>query len=284
MAAETVLQETRVASALTTHMEEALQNIPENYKEMAKDIMMVAPTQLDTSTTRCVDPRDQATQADEQEIDEAKRPQYRPNAVARPGGDFGYIMVLLGADDTLSANDAVDIVKSWRKSTGGIFTMHGADQAHGGTGCGHIDNCVKGAADFGVQTQRVSDALNYIQGLHATDPHNYPLLTGQHVEKGVLVVDGDDTTIPSTINDTQYFRYDKRADEKNLLSLRNYMQSQGQAQVDDSYLSKMQSASDKQMTAVLSLLAKNLPVFAVTMENPAKGTPRSVTYQMTIPA
>ncbi len=65
-------------------------------KTYIRRLCKIMPTLLRRKKTRCVDPREDASQKDKQEHE------YAYDGVARPGGDFGYIMVLMGAYENMS--------------------------------------------------------------------------------------------------------------------------------------------------------------------------------------
>jgi len=291
--------ETTEATKVVTEGFENIQNPA--HRETAEDLSEYlrrpnALIRLIKRFLRCVDPRDRASMSD------VKEGQYEEGNIARPGADFGYIMVLLAANEYLIQQEAgthgrttyehltpeqiVGIAMDWKRSLRQQFVIHGDDHARGPkTGCGHIDNATSGqhAEAYGISAQSLSRALDYTLSA-VPDMPDMTILTGKHVEEGVLVVDSENTTIPSTITnkggkERRFFRYDRAVDRKNLASLLGFLRDTGHSIGHVIDLDTFIQMSDKQLGATLGILASGLPIFEATL---APRQPKKLAYKGTV--
>lgn len=142
--------------------------------------------------------------------------------IARPGGDFGYVMGLLAlrreGKIQLSPQECVDAIYDFVTKDDGLFYMHSDDHAkHENTlsGCGHIANAANSeySHDYGVDSQDVIDALEYAREITSHQKVSESELKGKHQEQAVLVVIGTTKTIDHHDENAMYFVYDKNRDE-----------------------------------------------------------------------
>lgn len=208
---------------------------------------------------------------------------YKPNddtsgMLARPGGNFRGIMVLLALKDQLNmtvgriVDRAVDAVEEM----GITFNMHTDEHEDpddlASIGCGHIAKAAnpQTAPTYKVDPMDIKKALIYLKiKLEGKKYYKMVKLAGQHAEKGVLVISGkkytvnhsDERSSPSDKNGSMYFVFDKARDDKYLKKLYDHLNVSNKL----SY-KKFQEYSDLQLKATLNNLAKGLPIYRINVD------------------
>lgn len=178
--------------------------------------------------------------------------------LARPGGDFGYVMVLLTLNKEkrlgLSIEDCVNrvyLAVTYRR--GEHFNMHTDSHAQENqalSGCGHIAK----ATDPDIQS-----ALDYANQLSSI---RTVTLQGDHQEKGVLVIKGTSQTVRSQGGEDMYFVYDQTRDEEYMRQLVS------QLGIANLTVDEFIDTSREQLEFTLKQLALSKPIFEVNADNP----------------
>lgn len=173
--------------------------------------------------------------------------------LARPGSDFGYVMVLLALRPDWSPQHCLELVYSIAAKRGG-FHMH--------TGCGHIANALnqETALRYGLNSQRVKQA--YEQALKKSDKP-LPVLDGKHQEQAMLRITGTKKTVIPNSNGSMYFVYDETRD-------REFMKKILLPGLPGCRFLPFLDLSNRQLSVTVQLLAQGLPVFTVNVDDPAK--------------
>lgn len=191
--------------------------------------------------------------------------------IARPGADFGYVMVLLVLNRKLNTGmtpgQCFDAVYQIVTANKGKFYMH-TDQHEGSIiGCGHIAKSADPnlAPSYGVNPQDIAEALKYAKNkLQNAGNIRMANLEGSHIEQGVFRVLGTARTIKPQ-NATMYFVYDKTRDdifiETVLVPGFN---------IPGINASEFKEVSDQQLAATMQNLAEGKPVFDVNVDNKSK--------------
>jgi hypothetical protein len=183
--------------------------------------------------------------------------------LARAGGDFGYVMGLLALKNSgivkVTAEQAVDIVYAFATKDGGKFYMHTDHHSTNdgtATGCGHIARALKPelAARYGLDTQDVQKALDYIRNKDLHPDVEEVELMEDHREKGTIVVLGNDKTINHKDNHDMYFVYDKDRDDNLQQKFVN------EASFPGLQFEALNEALNKQTNTTLEELAPGKPV------------------------
>lgn len=188
--------------------------------------------------------------------------------LARPGGDFGYVMALLEANQKknlgLTPEQCVDAVYKAVTENNGQFYMHTDEHAeHAGPhtiGCGHISKAIINKEDEEFAAA-VAQALQYTRGKMADGKIHMATLTGEHLEQGVLEVTGTKKTVNPI---GRFFVYDKTRDIQFLQELFHHMQ------IKDLEFKNLADAAERQTQATLKQLAPGLPVFKVNTDSETK--------------
>lgn len=188
--------------------------------------------------------------------------------IARPGGDFGYVMVLLALNKAkgfhLTPGQCVEKVYMALGDHNNRFYMHTDTHAaanHGLPGCGHIAKAmdVKLAESYGLKPMEVQAALMSINLLQRVQN---VILQGEHREQGVLVITGEKSPVRSQNGEKMYFIYDQTRDERLMRDLVGRMGIPGLIAED------FIEVSQKQLAATLQQLAKGKPIFEVDADDP----------------
>lgn len=228
------------------------------------------------SGRKCVDGRYLPTQAS--------------GMIARPGGDLGYVMALMGVNKRKNLgltpercfNEVYKIVSRENAS----FFMHtdhhadpdlvpdligagGADSAHQIhkvlIGCGHVAKAAREdlSKEYDIDGKSVERLVAYARNIADIMPNVEVVnLEGGHEEAGVLVINNEQYTVNAQdpISRKMYFIYDSQRDTKFLEYLASEMAITG---VD---FAEMKRESDLQLQATLHNLAKGLPIYNVTFQ------------------
>lgn len=198
-------------------------------------------------------------------------------AIARPGGDFGYVMALLAVNRDrnlgLTPEQCFAAVYDAVTQGDGRFSMHtDTHNEHDAKsiGCGHIARALdeRNSSLFGLNPQDVRAATNYAKQRFANHDErlDMTILSGGHEEAGVLVVTGTKNTINpySHFGRRMYFIYDEARDEEFMRELVRKMGIQGLS------LEDFREASQRQTTATLRLLAGNKPMVRINADIPER--------------
>lgn len=192
--------------------------------------------------------------------------------LARPGGNFRGIMALLALRKKLGltigriVDRAVDTVEG----LGITFNMHTDEHEDEGRlssiGCGHIAKAEdpKTAPLYKVNARDVRLALTYLRiKLEGRKYYKLAELEGEHKEEGVLVVTGKNYTVNHSDpkKGEMYFVYDKTRDEEYTHRLWEKLNIPKLTWKDFSEMNQIQ------LNATLKLLAKNLPIYEVNLDN-----------------
>ncbi len=199
--------------------------------------------------------------------------------IARPGGDLGYVMALLGVSGKngwgLSAADCFTIVKRALANLDEKFYCHSDThvQGHGHhddskIGCGHAAKAsyVEHADDYGVDAHEMQSLIELVNQEAASEESDVEMvvLQGDHAERGVIIINDMGWTVAPYDEETDemYFVYDKMRDEE-------FMKLLWEQMLDDASLpdgadfDDFKAVSDQQMGKTMELLAKEKPVFSV---------------------
>lgn len=226
-------------------MELAAEKVPGIEKEITLETVLEhvqAETVPATTGRRCVDGR----YGRGEEI----------GRLARPGGDFGYVMALLKVNREkslgLTPQQCVDAVHKAVAPDGGKFFMHTDDhESHTHTiGCGHI----AGAVNDGD----IAEALAYV--LQKGDALRLVRLKGQHAERAVLKILGLKKTVNSQGKD-MFFIYDAERDKKFIRQLVSRMN------IPNLTASDLQKTADEQTNATLQRLALGQPIYEINADD-----------------
>ncbi len=197
--------------------------------------------------------------------------------IARPGGDFGYVMALLALNRQkklgLSPEQCFEAVYAVVSQKGdGHFYMHtdhhadpDASTHKGLIGCGHLAKAADAAisAKYGVDAQEIVQLVNYARNIaHVMPTMEIVNLEGEHNEEGVLVINSDQYTVNAEDPNLgwMYFIYDAARDTEYLKYL------VGELNIGGVSFEEMKKESDLQLSATLHNLAKGLPIYKVSFE------------------
>ena len=196
--------------------------------------------------------------------------------IARPGGDFGYVMALLAENESqwlgFTPEGCAEKVFSAITADGSAFSMHtdhhasfpNQDGETSSIGCGHIAKALSPTTNngYGVSSEHVQRALNYIRGkILASKRVHLADLEGEHAEKGVLIVTGTKVTVDPSDGKSMYFVYDQTRDVEYMRALVAKMNIPGVT--TEGFI----EASNKQLGATLKNLASGLPQFTVNADS-----------------
>lgn len=195
--------------------------------------------------------------------------------IARPGGDCGYVMALLGVNKRKSLGLSPEqcfnsIYKVVSQKVNGHFCMHTDHHVdpdsitHKGLiGCGHVAKAaIRSLSDeYDVNGEDVEKFIAYARNVADIMPTMEMInLEGEHNESGVLVIHSGDYTVNAEDQKLgrMYFVYDEARDTAFLKYLVEEMAIVGVN------FAEMKTESDLQLAATLHNLAKGLPVYNVT--------------------
>lgn len=241
-------------------MKEALQQIPEILKIPEFGELIIIPA---INEHGCVDPRP---------ADIINRTPKHPNiinshhhegALRTPGASMGYVMALATAIPEIPVEKVVTTINQWENSEGRVFTLHGDNHRHH-TGCGHMDKALHKdhEALYGISSEKMANILNSMPAMLMNGVRiKRPILTGEHKEKGVLIVVSENKTVKPRNNNGEFFRYDSLRHEKSLERLAIFV-NQKKIPVNTELLKQ---AAKKQLGATLALLAGGLPIFELDL-------------------
>lgn len=195
--------------------------------------------------------------------------------ISRPGADFGYVMTLMAYSNEQKLNlNALDCAKKVYEvvmSLDSTFYMHTDSHENKSVpysiGCGHAAKaCTDEFANrYELHAEDVKKALEYFKNAREMNVKIVPL-TGEHKEKGVLIVNSDEYSLNSQHENDMYFIYDKKRDDEFLKNLVEKLNMENVLYED------FQRISTTQLTVTLQLLAKDLPIFEVNFTDLSEPT------------
>jgi hypothetical protein len=189
--------------------------------------------------------------------------------IARPGADFGYVMALLGYNDEqklgLSVKRCVEAVYKAVTTLDSEFYMHtdiasNPDLAYP-IGCGHITCALNSdiAHTYGLEVDQVQEALQILKN-NSEMPVTTVTLEGDNKASGVLIVKSQEYTLDSHTEDSMFFVYDKKRDDLFIKDLIPYLE------IPEIVYENFQRVATLQLGATLQAMAKDLPIFEVTID------------------
>lgn len=203
------------------------------------------------SGRRCVDGRYEKTQ--------------RAGTIARPGADFGYVIILLSLNKEqklgLSPEQLFDSVH-YSVDT---FALHTDDISQ--IGCGHIAQAIDNEYFYGTHAHEVRRALEYAENKRkqAGSKIIMDVLHDQHAEKGILVVQSTKRTVYSYDGKNSYFIYDKTRDEEYIRELVPRCSAYLRREI---HVEDFLKTNEEHLYATLHLLAPGKPLIHVNVDNP----------------
>jgi hypothetical protein len=201
--------------------------------------------------------------------------------LARPGGDFGYVMALLAVNNTLKLGltprecfeKVYRAVTSDQKGKFGMHTDQHANSEDGHKvkaigveptiiGCGHIAKaCNEEFSEaYGLEPYELRELVDAArERLHEGGAIDMVTLAGDHAEKGVLIIDSQDSSVDPYDSEqkSMYFIYDRMRDEIFMKKLVETLALQGLT------YESLKDAADKQLQTTLRILAPGAPMFVV---------------------
>ncbi len=191
--------------------------------------------------------------------------------LARPGGNFRGIMVLLALRKKLglTVGRAVDKAVEAVENMGITFNMHTDNHVDpddlDAIGCGHIAKAAdpKHAKDYKVDPDDVKKALMYLRiKLEGRKYYHMVELSGDHKEKGVLIIDSTRYTVNhfDPKRGEMFFVFDKVRDDEFLRNLYDHLKISKLSYGD------FVKYSDLQLQATLKNLAHGLPIYKVKLD------------------
>lgn len=208
-------------------------------------------------------------------IDGRYLPDQARGTIARPGGDFGYVMVFLAlvrkVGINLSPEQCFNLVYNAVAIRGNKFSMHTDNHVnlknHAKIGCAHIafglDEKISPAYNEVNPTDVQKALVNARQRMLYGISVDLAALAGEHQEQGVLVVTGTQRTVNplNRAGDSMYFVYDRERDMEFMRGLVERLRLP-QIKFED-----FKRVSDRQLAATLELLAPGKPVYEVNVDD-----------------
>lgn len=203
---------------------------------------------------------------------------YLPNQasgmIARPGGDLGYVMALMGVNKRKNLgltpekcfNEVYKVVSRGKVNHFYMHTDHHADPdpktQKALIGCGHAAKAAQEnlSKEYGLVADDVARLVRYARNVaDITQGVEIVNLQGAHEEAGVLVVNSEKFTVNSKDPNlgSMYFVYDGQRDTDFLRNIAFQMAIPGVS------FEEMKKESDLQLQATLHNLAQGLPIYKV---------------------
>jgi len=190
--------------------------------------------------------------------------------IARPGGDFGYVMALMRVNHEkglgLTSQECFNKVNE-AVSHEIAFCMHTDEHAahlksnKSSLGCGHVAKAMshENRKMYGVDPDELFMLVSKVKSRKAKVQN--VVLKGDHVEEGVLIINSESKTVIPHNNGHMYFVYDKLRDAQFMKKLVEKMNIPGLEYED------FLKASNEQLNATLHLLAKGLPIYSIEINS-----------------
>ena len=195
--------------------------------------------------------------------------------LARPGGNFRGIMVLLALKKrlNLTVGQIVDQAVNAVEAMGIPFSMHTDSHHHedesnyGDIGCGHIAKAEdpKSASDYKVNPLDVHNALIYLRiKIEGKKYYELQQLTGDHKERGVLIITGTKFTVNHWDKEggEMYFVFDRARDD----IYTQLLYDNFKYRFPRLTFKEFKQLADIQLNATLKNLAKGLPIYEVNLD------------------
>lgn len=208
-------------------------------------------------------------------VDGRYLPDQATGMIARPGGDGGYVMALMGLNKKkklgLTPEQCFNAVYKAVADDSG-FCMHtdrhtDPDKLHhrGLIGCGHLAKAAsrRFCNNYDVSSEDVEKVIKYARNIHEISPTIKMVnLEGEHQEKGVLIINSDNYTVLADNPKLKqmYFVYDQQRDNAFMKKLVKEISIEGVSYED------LKTESDLQLHATLQILAANLPIYQITFD------------------
>ncbi len=209
-------------------------------------------------------------------VDGRYLPYQSRGAIARPGGDAGYVLALLAIDRKkhlgLTPEQCFNAVYKVVAKGNGRFGMHtdhytdpDGQTHHGLIGCGHLAKAAlpRLSKDYEVLSADMERFVEYVRNVAEISPAlEMTNLDGNHKESGILIVKSRAYTVSSQNVDSgeMYFVYDE---DRDVAFMKLLVSEMGLAGVS---FSELKEESNLQLEATLHNLAKGLPIYIVTFE------------------
>lgn len=214
---------------------------------------VIAISEKDSLNNKCVDGR--------------YLPDQERGKIARPGGDLGYVMVLLALNKEkelgLTPKLCFQAVYGVVNKNGGKFNLHSDNHSEpGGFGCGHVFRPTSPdlAEAYELNSEEVSEVIEHAKEQAQKDPNiNLIMLKGEHQEEAVLVMEDLQHSVASSDGQGKmFFVYDKARDMKYIKEV--LLPGLG---IDGISLEDFVRISDIQTMATLRNLAKGKIIYGV---------------------
>jgi hypothetical protein len=191
--------------------------------------------------------------------------------IARPGGDAGYLEILLALQKQGKIESGVEdwvnkLVEALEELNEEFYahTDHRADTSldNFSIGCGHLAKAANEelSIDYLVVPESMKKAIICLKSLASKGEIKLVSLEGEHKEVGVLVNIGVNNSVDSQDGEQMYFIYDKTRDEEFMEKLFNNLSLDGVS------LEEFKKISETQLNATLKNLASGLPVYEVNVD------------------
>ncbi len=188
--------------------------------------------------------------------------------IAKPGGDAGSLMAVLGSLVTLGVSldsDTIpEVLNVVVDTVGGVhnFNFH-TDTHHEAEGvacgCGHVAKARKDPEAYGLNIEAIKILDAKLTQLKAQGA-NEVVLRGEHQEGSVVVINSPDESMAPNNGTEQVFVYNKGADEEIYRKL-----AKGIALIlnmtEDEVFGALTAAANRQLDATLVRLADGLEVY-----------------------
>lgn len=206
--------------------------------------------------------------------------------IATPGGDFGYVLILLAVNNQLnlglSAMQCADLIYTNILQTRQKFSIHTDSHAVSRleefdkpdeimTGCGHIAKALTAdsATAYGVSPQQVKEAYDLIRNKLNL---NLVVLSGEHQEKGIIIVERVNNTVNPQDQQNMYFVWDRARDQDFRADIATLVWAFIEDRKTDLSFSQLQQAfnevAGRQREQTLKQLALGKPIFRTNVDDP----------------
>lgn len=206
--------------------------------------------------------------------------------VAKPGGDAGDALIAFGAMNILDRDlDHAAVFEAVIRAVGGKekFNFHTDEHAENdgalaGMGCGHIKHAKNDPNAYGVKAEQINYIFEQLPIL-ISQGANQEVLQGAHAEQAVVVVHSEYFGLKPLVRSEggallEAFIYQQTSHEKQLDSLARNLQEvfavAGMVVEEPDIRKAIDDAFAKQLNETLQRLAKDLPVYTVSIDDQGK--------------
>lgn len=186
--------------------------------------------------------------------------------IARPGGDFGYLMVLMRLNKEkglgLTVKQCAEKIYGTITQNDRFFMHTDRHSKYPQIGCSHIAKAMDPnlTSLYELDPNELKEALDLIR--QKTDNLEVVNLEGEHKEEGVIIITGVNYTLNHQDSTKMFFIYDKVRDNLFIDQLVPLLNIRGLNPVD------FKNISNSQIQACLHNLALNLPIYEVYLDTP----------------